>query len=54
MNLLEQYIDKYALDEIETLNRLTEAGLISDNCVLACDVAESDCLKAIEWLKANP
>jgi len=53
MNALEQYISEYALDETDVLNSLTEAGVISDNCVLACDVADSDCAKAIVWLGNN-
>lgn len=32
------------------MNALQDAGIVSDNCVLACDVAEADCTAAIAFL----
>ncbi len=47
MNLLEQAIRSYRLDELKTMNSLQLAGVVSDNCVLACDVAPADCERAV-------
>lgn len=54
MNSLELYIQKHGLDPVATMNRLTDAGIISDNCVNASDVASIDCFHACLWLQKNP
>ena len=50
MNSLETYIRSKSLNEIESMNALQDAGVISDLCVFACDVAEADCTAAIAFL----
>jgi hypothetical protein len=50
MNSFENHIRLKRLNEIESMNALQDAGIVSDNCVLACDVAESDCTQAIAFL----
>lgn len=51
MNSLEQLIAASHMDEFAVLNRLDEAGLISNHCVRAMDVADADCKRAVKWLK---
>jgi hypothetical protein len=50
MNALETFLDASFLDEVEAMNRLQEHGIISDNCILAADVADADCEAAITFL----
>lgn len=50
MNSLEQHIHAKSLNEIESMNALQDAGIVSDLCVFACDVAEVDCTAAIAFL----
>jgi len=50
MNSLELHLREKKLNEIDSMNALQEAGIISDLCVFACDVAESDCTAAIAFL----
>jgi hypothetical protein len=50
MNSLETHLRAKSLNEIESMNALQDAGIISDLCVFACDVAESDCTAAIAFL----
>lgn len=40
-------------DETDAMNALQEHGLISDCAVTAEDVAPSDALAAVEWLREN-
>jgi hypothetical protein len=35
------------------MNRLQDAGIVSDNCVTVADVADGDQTAAVEWLKLN-
>lgn len=51
MNSLQKHLK--GENEISAMNRLTEAGIISDNCVLAADVAEVDCERAIWFLRGG-
>lgn len=46
-------ITREFLDEIAVLNGLTDAGLISDLCVTAKDVASKDCFRACQWVLLN-
>ncbi len=50
MNSLENHIRSKSLNEIEAMNALQDAGIVSDLCVLACDVAEIYCTAAIAFL----
>ncbi len=50
MNSLENHIRLKQLNEIESMNALQDAGIVSDLCVFACDVAECDCTAAIAFL----
>lgn len=52
-NLLQSYLTRRNLPELEIMNKLTEAGLISDNCVMADSVEQFDALKACQWLERN-
>lgn len=56
MNTLEQYISTYQLNEVQIMNYLQGAGMISDNAVHASDVAEADCESACQFLstRLNP
>jgi hypothetical protein len=49
MNPLESHIQTRRLDSTETLNRLQDSGIISDNCVTASEVGNS--ADAVAWLK---
>jgi hypothetical protein len=53
MNALEKFIHLSGLDETAAMNRLQENNVISDNCIIANDVADVDCGRAIDFLK-NP
>lgn len=51
MNLLTQWILETRSDECEVMQRLQgTAGIISDLCVGAADVAELDARAAVQWL----
>ena len=50
MNLLEQHLAEHSIDEVKAMNWLTDEGIISDNCVLARDVADVDCKRAKDLL----
>lgn len=50
LNTLEQYLRAKKLNEVESMNDLQSAGVVSDLCVFACDVADSDCTAAIAFL----
>ena len=50
VNALELWIVMNELDHASTMNKLTEAGLISDHCVTTSDVAEPDATRARDWL----
>ena len=50
MNTLEIFIALNELDHAATLDRLMEAGMISDNVVTTRDVAEPDATQARDWL----
>ena len=50
MNSLEAHIRDKRLNEIAAMNNLQSAGVVSDLCVFACDVAESDCTSGIAFL----
>ena len=52
MNPLLQAIEALGFTEIEAMNLLTEAGIISDNCVLSGDVAVANHPDAIRYLKS--
>lgn len=45
------FIRRAGLNEVKALNALTEAGLISDLCVNAADVASCDCFAACLFLQ---
>jgi hypothetical protein len=53
MNALEKYITESKLNEVATMNELQDNAIISDNCVMASCVSETDCQKAITWLEQN-
>jgi len=50
MNSLETHLRAKSLNEIDSMNALQDAGIISDLCVFACDVSEADCTAAIAFL----
>lgn len=50
LNALADYIRKSGLDETETMNFLTESGVVADNAVYPEDVAIADQQKAIALL----
>ena len=51
MNALKQWIEDGWRDEVEVMNRLQEAGIVSDNAVTALDVCKEDVEKAIRFLR---
>lgn len=51
MNPLESYIAANRLNEFQVLNEIDDAGLISNHCLRAMDVARVDCERAVKWLK---
>jgi hypothetical protein len=55
MTTLEQYLSEPCnfWKEVDALNALQKHGIISDNCVHARDVAETDAPRAIAWLREN-
>ena len=51
MNSLQSLIQILNLDETRVMNALQgEAGLVSDNCVSAGDVAGVNCFVACSWV----
>ena len=50
LNGLEVFLQNEGMDENEALNVLKENTVISDNCITANDVCNSDCLLAITFL----
>ncbi len=50
-NQLELFIETHGLDEAEVMNLLQWKGIISDNCVLANEVAEENIPAAIAYVK---
>lgn len=50
--LLEQ-MKRLELTEAEAMHELSEARMISDNCVRVWDIAEPDLSRAINWLKSK-
>jgi len=50
MNPLELLISELGLDPVLTMNGLQDAGLVSDNCVTAGEVALVDCDGACAWV----
>ncbi len=51
MNPLQQFIRANRLNEIDAMNYLQEINAVSDNAVLARDVAEYDCRWAVYQLE---
>lgn len=50
MNTLEIYLALTELDHVTALNKLTDAGIISDHVVTTQDIAEPDATRARDWL----
>ena len=50
MNNLEKAIAGFRLDPVEAMNKLQDAGVVSDNAVLASDVAVENCSTAVDFL----
>lgn len=50
--LLEQ-MKRLELTEPEVMHLLSEARLISDNCVRLWDIAEPDLSRAVQWLASK-
>lgn len=50
MNKLEIWLLEYGADPVKTMNDLQDHGLISDNAVWPCDVADIDFEKAKQFL----
>ncbi|MES2367015.1 MAG: hypothetical protein V4563_14160 [Pseudomonadota bacterium] len=51
MNALEYYLMTSGMNDTAAMNKLQDAGVISDNCVHVSEVAYSDCEKAVAYLK---
>lgn len=49
MNVLETFLREQRMDEITAMNDLQNHAVISDNCVMACDVANRDCETAVKF-----
>ena len=47
-NSLQDYLAATGLDETQAMNDLQGHGVISDNCIDACEVGDSG--KAVSWL----
>lgn len=54
MNALERFIQLSGDDENLVMDLLQNSGIISDNCIHPCDIAEEDCEKAIEFFTGKP
>lgn len=52
--LLLEEMKRLELTEAEAMHVLSEARIISDNCVRVWDIAEPDLSRAILWLKSKP
>ena len=50
MNALEIYLAVMEIDHNTALDRLVDAGLISDHCQTPADVFSTDAEKARDWL----
>lgn len=50
--LLEE-MSRLCLTDAEAMNLLTEARIISDECVRVWDIAQPDLDQAINWLKSK-
>jgi hypothetical protein len=50
MNALEAFLKTRGLEETKAMNALQDNGIISDECIFASHVHDSDCQRAIEWL----
>ena len=54
MNPLEQWIAQNGVvSEKFVMNQLQDNGVVSDNCVSAADVCDSDCVQASAWLEGK-
>ena len=53
MNVLEIYLAVMEIDHMEAMNKLTEAGLISDHCQTPADVWSGDAERARDFLAEN-
>lgn len=51
MNELEDHIRKHRLQARKVMDQLQDAGKVSDECVTPSDVAPSDAIKAVKFLK---
>lgn len=49
MNALTQFAQDHP--ELEVMNVLQDAGIVSDNCITTEDVAEADVDRAVTYLK---
>jgi hypothetical protein len=52
-NPLEKFISENSLNEVQMMNHLQAAGIVSDNCILADSVAIPDRANAILHLKKH-
>jgi len=52
-NALEEFIADNFMFECSVMDRLQDAGIISDNCIDASSVATIDQAIAIDYLKQN-
>lgn len=50
MNALEQWLSDNQQDATAAMNALQAFGIVSDNCVTAAEVSDSDADKAIKFL----
>lgn len=53
MNRLVHFIFEKSLDEIQAMNSLQGAGIVSDNALWAKDVAEAEWDAAISFLRTD-
>lgn len=53
MTALLNFIRAHRLKPSDVMNRLQDAGIVSDNCVTVADVADGDQTAAVEWLTQN-
>ncbi len=50
-NALVKFIGGNRLCEIESMNRLQDAGIVSDNAVMAADVGQANLADSIAFLR---
>ena len=50
MSALEKWLCDNGFDADKAMNHLQAAGLVSDNCVSAADVAAADCARATAYI----